>query len=57
MTRKQRNEIVDRFAEHYQHVGALIVGDDESLCRLLTTLEVGVRDREIGDYLCSFLIA
>lgn len=57
MTRQQKNEIVDRFAEQYQNVGTLIVGDDESLCRLLATLEIGVSDREIGDYLCSFLIA
>lgn len=57
MTRKQRNQIVERFADQYQDVGALIVGDDESLCRLLGTLEIGVSDRELGDYLCSFLIA
>ncbi len=57
MTRKQKNEIVDRFAEQYRNVGELIVSDDEALCRLLATLEIGVTDREIGDYLCSFLIA
>jgi hypothetical protein len=57
MTRKQRNQIVDRFAQHYQDVGALIVGDDESLCRLLRTLEIGGSDRELGEYLCSFLTA
>jgi hypothetical protein len=57
MTRKQKNEIVDRFAEQYRDAGELIVSDDEALCRLLTTLEIGVTDREIGDYLCSFLIA
>ena len=57
MTRKQRNQIVERFAELYDDVGALIVGDDESLCRLLGTLHIGVSDRELGDYLCSFLTA
>jgi hypothetical protein len=57
MTRKQRNGIVERFAEQYQDVGALIVNDDECLCRLLGTLQMGVSDRDIGDYLCSFLIA
>jgi chemotaxis methyl-accepting protein methylase len=57
MTSKQRNQIVERFAEQYQDIGALIVGDDESLCRLLGTLKIGVSDRELGDYLCSFLIA
>jgi hypothetical protein len=55
MTRRQRNEIVERFAEQYGHIGRLIVDDDESLCRLLATLKIGVSDRELGDYLCSFL--
>jgi len=57
MTRKQKNAVVERFAEHYHNVGTLIVNDDESLCRLLRTLEIGVTDRELGDYLCSFLTA
>ena len=57
MTRKQRNQIVERFAQRYKDVGTLIVGDDETLCRLLRTLEIGASDRELGDYLCSFLIA
>lgn len=57
MTRKQKNAVVDRFAEQYHDAGALIVSDDESLCRLLTTLEIGVTDRELGVYLCSFLTA
>jgi hypothetical protein len=57
MTRKQKNQVVDRFAEHYRDVGALIVDDDEALCRLLSTLQIGVSDRELGDYLCSFLTA
>ena len=36
-------------------IGALIVGDNQSLCRLLSSLEIDVEDREIGDYLTSFL--
>ncbi|MGD0997069.1 MAG: hypothetical protein ABR941_01945 [Thermoleophilia bacterium] len=55
MTRKEKAEIVDRMLDRYDHLGALLVGDDESLCRLLSTLEVGADDREIGDYLTSFL--
>ena len=31
--------------DRYHHLGALLVGDDESLCRLLTTLEIGARTR------------
>ena len=56
MTRKQKEEVVDRMLGRYDHLGALLVGDDESLCRLLTTLEIGAEDRAIGDYLTSFLV-
>jgi hypothetical protein len=55
LTRKEKTEVVERFIDQYGDLGDLIVGDDESLCRLLTTLEIGVEDHEIGDYLCSFL--
>lgn len=55
MTRKERAEIVDRVLDRYDRLGALIVGDNESLCRLLNSLEIDVEDREIGDYLTSFL--
>ena len=57
MTRKERAEIVDRVLDRYDRLGALIVGDNESLCRLLNSLEIDVEDREIGDYLTSFLTA
>lgn len=57
MTRKERAEMVDHMLDRYESLGALVVGDDESLCRLLATLEIGVADREIGDYLTSFLTA
>ncbi len=56
MTRKEKAEVVDRMLDRYHHLGTLLVGDDESLCRLLTTLEIGAEDREIGDYLTSFLV-
>lgn len=49
--------MVDHMLDRYESLGALVVGDDESLCRLLATLEIGVADREIGDYLTSFLTA
>jgi hypothetical protein len=55
MTRKERAEIVDRVRDRYDRLGALIVGDDQSLCRLLNSLEIDVEDREIGDYLTSLL--
>jgi hypothetical protein len=55
MTRKERAEVVERILDRYEHLGALVVGDDQSLCRLLATLEIDAEDREIGDYLISFL--
>ncbi len=55
LTRKERAEIVDRVLDRYERLGALIVGDNQSLCRLLSSLEIDVEDREIGDYLTSFL--
>ena len=55
MTRKEKAEVVDGMLDRYNHIGALLVGDDHSLCRLLTTLEIGAKDHEIGDYLSSFL--
>jgi hypothetical protein len=42
----------------YGHnVGRTIVGDDTCLVRLLATLKLDLEDREVGDYLCSFLVA
>ena len=56
MTRQQRAEIVDRVLDRYERLGELIVGDDESLGRLLAALEIDVEDPEIGDFLSSLLI-
>ena len=57
MTRRQKSEMVDRVLNRYDDLGALIVGDDVSLCRLLNTLELGrSEDQAIGDYLTSFLV-
>ncbi|MGD0996914.1 MAG: hypothetical protein ABR941_01155 [Thermoleophilia bacterium] len=55
MTRQQRAEIVDRVLDRYERLGELIVGDDESLGRLLAALEIDVEDPEIGDFLSSLL--
>ena len=55
LPRKERAEIVDRVLDRYERLGGLIVGDNQSLCRLLSSLEIDVEDREIGDYLTSFL--
>jgi hypothetical protein len=55
MTRKEKADVVDHMLSRYDHLGALVVDDNESLCRLLTTLEIGAEDHDIGDYLTSFL--
>jgi hypothetical protein len=57
VTREQKEQVVDSVLARYEHLGATIVADDQSLCRLLQTLELAVTDRDVGDYLCSFLIA
>jgi hypothetical protein len=57
MTRKEKCEVVDHVLDRYERLGAMIVDDDDSLCRLLNTLELGEdEDQEIGDYLRSFLV-
>ena len=55
MNRKERTQIVDRFLDRYPDLGRLLVADDECLARLLQALGVDTSDREIGEYLVSFL--
>ncbi len=57
LTQAEKTEIVRRMLARYQGLGSLLVRDDVSLCRLLSTLEIGDKDRKIGDYLTSFLVA
>jgi len=55
MTQAEKKEIIARLLGRYNGIGPILVRDDASLCRLLTTLQIGGTDREIGDYLASFL--
>jgi hypothetical protein len=55
MTRAEKAEAVDRLLGRYGHVGALIVSDEQTLCRLLASLKIGPDDRDIGDYLTALL--
>jgi hypothetical protein len=57
VTREEKEQAVDSVLARYQHLGATIVSDDHTLCRLLRTLQFSKADKDIGDYLCSFLIA
>jgi hypothetical protein len=58
MTRAEKESNVQTMLGRYGHnVGAAIVGDDMCLARLLATLKLDLEDREVGNYLCSFLVA
>lgn len=57
MTREEKEQAVDAVLARYEHLGATVVADDQTLCRLLRTLQLSATDRDVGDYLCSFLIA
>ena len=57
MTREEKEQAVDTVLARYEHLGATLVADDQTLVRLLQTLQLSTTDKEVGDYLCSFLIA
>jgi hypothetical protein len=57
MTREEKEQAADEVLSRYEQLGATIVGDDVSLCRLLRTLESSSADKDVGEYLCSFLTA
>ena len=47
MTHTRRREITERLLARYTHLGALLVRDNEILCRLFTTMDIA-KDRENG---------
>jgi hypothetical protein len=57
MTRPERDCIVQDMLGRYGHrVGKTVVEDDMCLGRLLGTLRFDLEDdRQVGNYLCSFL--
>ncbi len=57
MTREEKDRAVDAAMARYEHLGATVVSDDQTLCRLLQTLEISGADRDVGEYLCSFITA
>ena len=57
VTREEKEMAVESVLDRYEHLGATVVSDDQILCRLLRTLEFSEADRDVGEYLCSFLIA
>jgi len=57
VTREEKEQAVDGVLARYEHLGATVVSDDQTLCRLLQTLEFSGADRDVGEYLCSFITA
>jgi hypothetical protein len=58
VTREEKDQrIRDIISRYDRGVGALIVGDDVGLCRLLYTLGLEGSDKDVGDHLCSYLVA
>jgi hypothetical protein len=57
VTREEKERAVDAVLVRYEHLGGTVVSDDHALCRILKTLEFSEADRDVGEYLCSFLIA
>ena len=57
MTREEKEQAVDEVLARYEQLGATLVSDDVGLCRLLRTLEFSSADKDVGEYLCSFLTA
>jgi hypothetical protein len=58
VTRAEKDRIISDILSRYDHrVGAVVTSDDGALTRLLTTLQFDNADTEVGEYLCSFLVA
>jgi len=57
VTREEKEQAVASVLARYEHLGATVVRDDSTLCRLLQTMKCSDTDREVGKYLCSFLTA
>jgi hypothetical protein len=55
MTRKERELVVERLLARYDDVGATIVDDDQSLCRLLSVMQRACTGNEVGRYVCAYL--
>jgi hypothetical protein len=57
VTREEKERAVDSVFARYEHLGATVVSDDQTLCLLLQTLELSGADRDVGEYLCSLITA
>ena len=55
MNSDEKEQTVEQILRRYGNLGATVVSDNESLCRLLSTLKLNRTDRVIGEYLRSIL--
>jgi hypothetical protein len=55
VTREEKERAADAVLAVYPNLGATVVSDDQALCRLLQTLGFSEADRDVGEYLSSFL--
>jgi hypothetical protein len=58
VTRAEKNQTISNILLRYDdRIGDVVVGDDGALARLLTTLQFDRSDSDVGEYLCSYLVA
>jgi hypothetical protein len=55
VTRKERQVVIERLLARYDDVGTMVVGDDQSLCRLLSVMHHASADDTVGAYVCAYL--
>ena len=55
MTRKERELIVENLLTRYGDVGETVVGDDQSLCRLLKMMHRASAGNEVGMYVSAYI--
>lgn len=58
VTRAEKDKTISDILRRYDgRVGDVVVNDDGALVRLLTTLQFDDADADVGEYLCSYLVA
>ena len=58
MTRAEKDKTISDILLRYDgRIGDVVVGDDGALAKLLATLQFDRSDSDVGEYLCSYLVA
>lgn len=55
MTKEERDRRVDEILGRYEALGATVVSDEETLCRLLESLGAVDSDQQVGRYVSAYL--